>query len=374
MQKNKFFPEVNGNFAFGCMRLPMKGSEVDYDEFIKMIDKFIETGFNYFDTAHGYIEGKSETAIRDCLSKRYDRDKFLLTNKLTSPYFDKEEDIRPFFDKQLELCGVDYFDFYLMHAQDHNNYPKFKACNAYETAFELKKEGKIKHVGISFHDNASMLEQILTDYPEIEVVQIQLNYVDYLDSAVDSKNIYEVCEKYNKPVLIMEPVKGGTLVNLPDDADKIFRDLGDGYSNASYAIRYTASFPKVSVVLSGMSNMEQMNDNMSFMADFKPLDEREMLAVAKVCAIFKNLDLIPCTGCRYCTEGCPMNIPIPDYFSLLNAKNNFSSWNQNMYYNNILHDGVGKASECIGCEQCEGVCPQHLEIIELLKKVAQAFE
>ena len=280
MYKSKFFPEIHGNFGFGCMRLPMKGSKVDYDVFSRMADAFIEAGFNYFDTAHGYIGGQSETAIRDCVVKRYDRDRFLLTNKLTDPYFSSQKDIRPFIEKQLALCGVDYFDFYLMHAQDKNNYQKFKRCRAYETAFALKEEGLIRHFGISFHDKADVLDMILTEHPEVEIVQIQFNYVDYEDASVESRKVYEVCEKHSKPVIVMEPVKGGSLVNLPEEADKILRELNRG-SNASIAIRFAASYPSMAMVLSGMSDMAQMEDNIGAMRDFKPLDEAEMAAVKK---------------------------------------------------------------------------------------------
>lgn len=373
MERNSFFPEINGILAFGCMRLPMNGENVDYDEFCRMTDAFIASGLNYFDTAHGYIEGKSEPAIRECVVKRYDREKFILTNKLTDWYFKTEADIRPLFQSQLEACGVDYFDFYLMHAQDNKNYEHFKKCRAYETAFELKKEGKIRHVGISFHDKADVLDKILTEYPEIEVVQIQLNYVDYEDEGVDSKNVYEVCRKHNKSVLIMEPVKGGSLVNLPDEAKKVLDDLGGG-SYASYALRFAAGFEGVCAVLSGMSNMEQMSDNLSSMCDFKPLDEKEQQAVGKVCDIFRNQNLIPCTSCRYCAEGCPKKILIPDLFSCLNAKNTFNNWNQNFYYENVLTSRNGKASDCIKCGKCEQACPQHLEIRNLLDKVAETFE
>ncbi len=376
MEQNKWFPEVNGNFAFGCMRLPMNGDKVDYDEFKKMADAFIDAGFNYFDTAHGYIGGQSETAIRDCVSSRYDRSQFLLTNKLTDPYFKKQEDIRPFFENQLKWCGVDYFDFYLMHAQDRNNYEKFKKCQAYETAYELKKEGLIKHLGISFHDKAEVLDMILSEHPEVEVVQIQFNYLDYEDASVEARKVYEVCEKYNKPVLVMEPVKGGSLVNLPEDADKILRDLNGG-SNASYAIRFAASFPNIAVVLSGMSDMEQMNDNLSYMTDFQPLSEVELEAVTKVCNIFRNLNLVPCTSCKYCIEEneCPKGIRIPDMFAALNAHEAFHNWNTNYYYDSVVTGGNrGKASDCIKCGKCEKVCPQHLQIRELLVKVAETFE
>ena len=376
MKDSKFFPEIHGNFGFGCMRLPIKGETVDYDEFIRMADAFVNAGFNYFDTAHGYIGGQSETAIRDCVSKRYDRSRFLLTNKLTDPFFQKEEDIRPFFEQQLAWCGVEYFDFYLMHAQDKNNYKKFTSCRAYEAACELKKEGLIRHLGISFHDKADVLDMILTEHPEVEVVQIQFNYADYEDASVESRKVYEVCEKHGKPVIVMEPVKGGSLVNLPADADRIFRDLNGG-SNASYAIRFAASFPNMAMVLSGMSNMEQMEDNLSAMKDFRPLDETEMQAVKNVCDIFRSLNLVPCTSCRYCIEEneCPRGIRIPDMFSCLNAYEAFHNWNTNFYYESVITgDGHGKASECIQCGKCEKVCPQHLPIRELLKDVAKTFE
>ena len=373
---NKFFPEIRGNFGFGCMRLPMKDGKVDYEEFIRMADEFIKAGFNYFDTAHGYIGGQSETAIRDCVAKRYERNRFLLTDKLTDSYFKKQEDIRPFFEKQLASCGVDYFDFYLMHAQNRNNYQKYKQCKAYETCYALKDEGLIRHFGLSFHDKAEVLDMILTEHPEIEIVQIQFNYVDYNDASVESRKVYEVCEKHNKPVIVMEPVKGGSLVNLPEEADRILRSLNGG-SNASYAIRFAASFPNMAMVLSGMSNISQMQDNLSAMKDFKALDEKELEAVMKVCGIFGNLNLIPCTSCRYCVEEneCPRSIRIPDLFAALNAHEAFHNWNTGYYYNSVITgNGHGKASDCIKCGKCEKVCPQHLQIRKLLQNVAKTFE
>lgn len=341
-----FFENVKKNFGFGCMRLPEKDGAIDYETLNRMVDYFIDNGFNYFDTAHGYHEGKSEIAVRECLTKRYPRESYILTDKLTGVYFNKNEDIRPFFESQLAACGVDYFDFYLMHAQTKELFEKFKKCRAYETAFKLKNEGKIKHVGLSFHDKAEVLDEILTAYPQVEVVQIQLNYVDYNDAAVQSKLCYEVCVKHNKPVIIMEPVKGGSLVNLPEEGKKVLASLGGG-SAASYAIRFAAGFKNVFMTLSGMSNFAQMEDNLSFMKDFKPLDETERQAVDKVCEIIKSTHLIPCTACRYCVEGCPGKISIPDLFSCLNAKKLYKDWNSDYYYNEVYTATNGKASDCI---------------------------
>lgn len=363
---------VKKNFGFGCMRLPMAGGEVDIEEMNRMVDVFLESGFNYFDTAHGYLQGKSEKALKICLADRYERSRFILTNKLTNFFFKKEEDIRPFFEQQLKDCGVEYFDYYLMHAQGADNFKFFKNCNAYETAFALKEEGKVKHVGISFHDKAEVLEQILTEYPKVEVVQIQFNYVDYDDPAVESRKCYEVCRKYGKPVIVMEPVKGGNLVNLPEGAKSIFDGLGDA-SPASYAIRFAAGFEGIDMVLSGMGSYEQMIDNISYMKEFQPLNDNEMEAVRKVQEIFKGMNLIPCTACRYCEDGCPKGIAIPDLFAVMNTKQIYHDWNAD-YYNNV-HTAQGrKASDCIKCGKCEKACPQHLEIRRLLGDVAKEFE
>lgn len=364
---------VKRNFGFGCMRLPMINGEVDTAEMNQMVDAFLENGFNYFDTAHGYLEGKSEKALKTSLADRYERSRFILTNKLTNFFFKTEEEIRPFFEQQLKDCGVEYFDYYLMHAQGADNFQFFKSCKAYETAFALKEEGKIKHVGISFHDKADVLEQILTEYPQIEVVQIQFNYVDYDDPAVQSRKCYEVCKKYGKPVIVMEPVKGGNLVNLPESAKAIFNELGKN-SPASYAIRFAAGFEGIDMVLSGMSSYAQMADNISYMKEFQPLNDDEMEAVRKVQEIFKGMNLIPCTACRYCEAGCPKKIAIPDLFAVMNTKQIYHDWNADYYYNNVHTSQGRKASDCIKCGKCEKACPQYLEIRRLLEDVAREFE
>lgn len=365
---------IKKNFGFGCMRLPMNGEEVDKEETCRMVDYFLANGFNYFDTAHGYLKGKSETALKDCLTSRHPRDSYVLTNKLTNYFFKKQEDIRPLFRSQLEACGVDYFDFYLMHAQGADNFAFFKKCRAYETALELKAEGKFRHFGISFHDKAEVLEQILTEYPQVEVVQIQFNYLDYDDPAVESRKCYEVCQKFGKPVIVMEPVKGGNLVNLPQDAKAELERLNGG-SPASYALRFAAGFEGIRMVLSGMSSMEQMEDNVRTMKEFRPLDEQEKNAVEKVQKIFHAMNLIPCTSCRYCVAGCPKNISIPDLFAVMNTKQIHHDWNADYYYN-VVHtaNGKGKASDCVKCGTCEKACPQHLKIRELLEDVAREFE
>ena len=365
--------KVKKNFGFGCMRLPMNGDQVDIAETTRMVDEFLAQGFNYFDTAHGYIGGKSELALKECLTSRYPREAYSLTDKLTDSYFKTETDIRPFFESQLEACGVDYFDFYLMHSQNADNFKKFKACRAYETAFALKAEGRIRHVGLSFHDRAEVLDQILTEYPQIEVVQIQFNYLDYDDIAVQSHKCYEVCRKHGKPVLVMEPVKGGSLVNLPEEAKKVLDDLHGG-SPASYAIRFAAGFPGMMMVLSGMSDLEQMKDNLSYMRDFKPLNETELAAVNKVKEIFHKMNMIPCTACRYCVEGCPKQISIPDLFAIMNIKQLHHDWNADYYYEEV-HTAPGRrASDCLKCGKCEKICPQHLPIRKLLEEIAKEFD
>lgn len=368
--------------GFGFMRLPLKTQEdqesVDFDTINKMVDSFLEQGFNYFDTAYMYHMGKSEIAVREALVKRYKREDFLLASKLPiMPVFiNKEGDQERIFDEQLEKCGVDYFDNYLIHNLGEENYANALKFDSFNFVLQKKKEGKIKRVGFSFHDSADLLDKILTAHPEMEFVQLQINYLDWENPGVQSRKCYEVARKHGKPVIVMEPVKGGLLANLPEEADKILKEYNSDLSNASWAIRYAASLEGVEVVLSGMSDFEQLKDNTSYMKDFKPLNKEELKLTAKVADILNQSIAIPCTDCQYCMSSCPKNIAIPQYFALYNnlhqsLKGIFAI--QKVYYDNFSKT-YGKASDCIECRKCEKECPQHIEISKELKDVAQKFE
>lgn len=366
------FEKIKKNFGFGFMRLPKIGEELDIPQITEMVDAFMAAGFNYFDTAHPYTEQRSEPTLRKLLVERYPRESFVLTNKLSGSCFKTEEDILPFFQMQLELCGVEYFDFYLMHALDAQSFQRYKSCRAFDIVKQLKTEGKVRHMGISFHDKASVLDQILTECPEIEVVQIQFNYYDYENPSVESRKCYEVCRKHGKPIIVMEPVKGGKLAMMAPEVCAPLTALGDA-SPASYAIRYVAGFEGIMMVLSGMSTLDMMHENCSFMADFKPLDETERAAIAAVCENIRAQNLIDCTACRYCVDGCPANIAIPTLFSCVNTKKQFADWAAGYYYT-LYTQNAGKPEDCVDCGQCEEICPQHLPIRELLQQAAEEFK
>jgi len=356
--------------GFGFMRLPkLEDGGIDLEQVKQMVDTYLEAGFSYFDTAHGYLGGESEKAIKTCLTSRYPRERYVLTDKLSNNFYETEADIRPIIDVELEACGVDYFDYLLLHAVNSRYYEKAKECHVFETFQALKEEGKIRHAGMSFHDTPEVLDQILTEQPSIEVVQIQFNYLDEANPSVESRKCYEVCRKHGKQVLVMEPVKGGALAGLPEEAGAILDRLHGG-SHASYAIRYAASQEGILSVLSGMSTLAQVQDNVSYMQDFQPLNAAELAAVQQVRDFILSQELIGCTGCRYCVDGCPMQIPIPDIFDVCNQKKQYLvSWR----YGAVTKD-KGKASDCVNCGQCEDVCPQKLSIRALLKQAADIFE
>ena len=366
------FEKIKGNLGFGCMRLPMTDeNSVDYDEFGRMIDEYIASGFNYFDTAHGYLDGKSETAIRDCLAARYNREDYVLANKLSSWCFDGEEDILPLFHKQLELCGVDYFDIYLFHCINKETYAKHKKCNSFEKIKALKDEGKIKHIAMSFHDTADFLDLVLTEQPFMEAVQLQINYLDYDNPAVQSKACYDIAAKHNKPVIVMEPVKGGILASVPDEASAVLKTLGNG-SDASFALRYAASYPNVFMVLSGMGNTEMMRDNINTFTNFKPFSLKDFETFDRVREIILKTRQIGCTACNYCVGVCPKNIPIPQIFT------EYNRYLSNKATVDTVKESVAKlqnsATDCIKCGMCEGVCSQNIKIKELLEKIVKKLE
>ena len=367
--------------GFGLMRLPSLDendpSKIDIEQVKQMVDTFIENGFTYFDTAWMYCGFNSENAAREALVKRHDRQTYTLATKLHSGFIQTKEDRDKIFNEQLKKTGVEYFDYYLLHDINTHSIETYEKLDCFTWIQEKKKQGLVKTIGFSFHDGPELLEKVLQEHPEFEFVQLQINYLDWDSVGVQSRQCYEVATKYHKPVIVMEPVKGGTLAKVPEKVENMYKEYHPDMSVPSWAIRFASSLDNVMMVLSGMSNMAQLEDNISYMKDMQPLHDDEYQLIRQAVDIINSTIAIPCTGCSYCTEGCPMHIAIPKYFSLYNAdlqEVEEKGWTpQGEYYNNLTKT-FGKASECIGCGQCENVCPQHLPIIEDLRKVAQHFE
>jgi predicted aldo/keto reductase-like oxidoreductase len=371
---------MSKKFGFGCMRLPLLDKDdqtsFDYQILNKLMDTFLEKGFTYFDTAYTYHGYRAEEAVREALVKRHGRGEYTLATKLPMRDFQSAEDMERIFNEQLTNCGVEYFDYYLLHNMGVNAYKKACDFDSFGFAMRKKREGKIKNFGISYHDTPELLDEILTAHPELDFVQLQINYIDWENSGIQSRRCHEVARKHGKPIVVMEPCKGGNLVIVPEKAERLMKEYNPAASVPSWAIRFAASQEGVMMVLSGMNTMEQVLDNTSYMADFKPLSREEYEIIGQVVEIINENAAIPCTACRYCEKGCPMNIAIPDYFALYNSAkravtSNISS--QFVYYLNLTANH-GKASDCVECRQCEDACPQHLNIPELLKDVSATFD
>ncbi len=368
--------------GFGLMRLPLTDpndpSKVDVEQVKRMVDLFMEKGFTYFDTALMYNAFASEPVAKVALVNRYPRESFTLATKLHNGFFNTLEGRDAVFNAQRERCGVEYFDYYLLHGIEASSLAHYEKYDCFSWLLQKKEAGLVRHAGFSYHDNPELLDQILTEHPEMEFVQLQINYLDWESEWIQSRACYEVATKHGKPVIVMEPAKGGTLANVPADAEALLKGLDERRSIPSWAIRFAASLPNVMCVLSGMSNIEQMQDNLSYMEDFQPLTKAEQEVCFEVAGIINAQEAIACTACHYCTDGCPMHICIPEYFSLYNEDMRddlkHKGWTINFTNYTKLTEEFGRASECIGCGQCEDMCPQHLPIIETLKKVAAHFE
>lgn len=367
-----YFGKEVPKLGFGLMRLPKKGLHTDIEQMKQMVDMFMEAGFTYFDTAYVYLG--SEAAAKKALVERYPRESFTLATKLNAMLITSEKSAKKQFLTSLERTGAGYFDYYLLHALMEGNYKKYDKFHLWDFVSEQKKKGLMKHVGFSFHAGPELLDKLLREHPEVDFVQLQINYADWENPSIASRANYEVARGHGKSVVVMEPVKGGSLADPPKEVKKLFDDYHPDMSYASWAIRFVASLDGILTVLSGMSNTAQMEDNLSYMKDFQPLNEEEQKIIHQVQRILGNSSTIPCTACHYCTEGCPKKIQIPEIFSAMNKQlGNGQMAEAVSDYQKATASG-GLASECIGCKQCERSCPQHLNITDDLKKCAEILE
>ncbi len=360
--------------GFGLMRLPMIGKEVDIEQTRQMVDLFMEKGFTYFDTAHAYLEGKSEVAIGEALVKRYPRESYQLATKMPAWLSETAEGAKDMFWTSLARTGAGYFDFYLLHNLGVGRTGAFDDFGIWDFAEEQKKEGRIRHLGFSMHATADHLEEVLAKHPEVEFVQLQINYSDWENRIIQSGKCYEVARKYGKPVVVMEPVKGGLLANLPEGAAEVLATANPNASPASWAIRFAASLEGIVTVLSGMSTLEQMRDNVSRMEAFEPLSARELETVREVQKILSGIPQIPCTDCRYCMEKCPQHIAIPGTFKSVNDYLIYHNLTAAQWNYTWETRSLGKASTCVRCGNCEVACPQSIPVMQELAKAAEILE
>ncbi len=366
---------VMPKLGFGLMRLPENDGVIDHEQVCRMVDKYMAAGMNYFDTAYIYHGGKSEPAAREALVKRYPRDSFMIATKLPAWELKSKDDIEKVFNDQLQKTGVDYFDFYLLHSvEDGGNYDTYVKYDCFEWGLKKQAEGKIKHFGFSYHGSPELLEEILDKHPTPEFVQIQFNYLDRTNPVVRSQRLYEILRDRNIPIIVMEPVRGGMLASMAPEIEAKFKAVRPDKSIASWALRFVGSLPGIMTILSGMSSEEQMDDNISTFKNFEPLTDEEFAVVDEVTEKLLGIPQIGCTACKYCCDGCPMQISIPDVFRTINTLRRYpDDWRSKNFYAGLVQRS-GKASDCIACGQCEGVCPQHLPIIELLKEAAEILD
>lgn len=360
--------------GFGLMRLPKDANnEIEMNEFCQMADAFLADGFTYFDTA--YIYPGSEVAFRKAVVERHPRESYTVASKLAA--WQLTEDFRPadMFRESLERCGISYFDFYLLHSLQESHGTIYEDNHCWEFVEQMKKEGKIRHLGFSFHGSPTLLEKLLTEHPDVDFVQLQINYVDWDNEIIASGKNYEICRKYGKDIVVMEPVKGGLLANIKPEARAILDTCDASASSASYALRFVASLPGVKVVLSGMSTFAQLQDNVAVFKDFQPLSTKEAAAVKEAGSIILNAPIIPCTSCGYCMKGCPMSIRIPDIFKRYNMLITFGEhFRPHGLYRELIAAGSGRAGDCVACGQCEAACPQHISIIKELARASEKLD
>ena len=368
-----YFGKDVPKLGFGLMRLPKKGVGTDIEQTKKMVDLFMEAGFTYFDTA--FVYPGSEKAIKKALVDRYPRESYTLCTKINAFMLaPNEKAAKQQFYTSLERTGAGYFDYYLLHAFMEKNYRKYDKFHLWDFVKEQKEKGLVKYFGFSYHDGPELLDQILTEHPKVDFIQLQINYADWEDPSVASRANYEVARKHGKSIVVMEPVKGGTLANPPKAVRKLFDAYHPDMSYASWAIRFVASLDGIITVLSGMSNIAQMEDNLSYMRDFKPLNDEEQKIIQQAQRILGHSATIPCTACHYCMEGCPAGIRIPDIFAAMNKEiGNGQTEEAKAAYARAVSEGAS-ASACIACGQCENACPQHLTVIEYLRQAAEMFE
>ncbi|EKQ57115.1 MULTISPECIES: aldo/keto reductase [unclassified Clostridium] len=361
--------------GFGTMRLPQTDySSVDIETFKKMVDAYMERGYIYFDTSYVYHMGNSETALREALVKRYPREAYTITDKMPTWMVQSKEDYKKYFNEQLERCGVEYFDYYWLHTLGSTLYESSELLGGFDFLKQMKAEGKIKHIGFSFHDTAETLDKILTDHPEIEFVQLIVNYIDWTNGGIEIKKSYDMATKHSVPVIAMEPVKGGVLSNVPKEIEEMFKEYNPEMSPASWAVRWVASLENVYLVLSGMSSVDQVMDNTSTFNDLKPLNDEEQKFIEKAQEILNKKAPNSCTYCGACHKVCPKNIAVPTYIGLYNNRKMFTAdgWHNNVY--DAVGERYGKASDCNNCRECEAVCPQKIKIAELLKDAVEVLK